>query len=207
MTTRRDPRTITFRNLRANLADTVGRVRYGGERVVLTTHGRPALALVPVADLELLQQLGSGAEAEAEADAVVEESVLVSTPLPMVWRALTEERLRTLWWPVVELDPWVGSRFGERVLEQDGRVLVVTGWVTELDDRSLLRFSWEADGLATTVALHLHEESAGTRVGVTHTGWGDAHDAAARARTMWAQHLVDLRDYLHRAGGHVVPGG
>jgi prevent-host-death family protein len=40
---------------RAEFADLVNRVVYGGERVVVTRHGKPLVALVPAADLEQLE--------------------------------------------------------------------------------------------------------------------------------------------------------
>lgn len=40
---------------RTELADLVNRVVYGGERVVLTRHGKPVVALVPAEDLERLE--------------------------------------------------------------------------------------------------------------------------------------------------------
>jgi prevent-host-death family protein len=42
---------------RAEFADLVNRVVYGGERIVVTRHGRAIVALVPAADLERLEQL------------------------------------------------------------------------------------------------------------------------------------------------------
>ena len=39
---------------RAEFADLVNRVVYGGERVVVTRHGKPIVALVPAADLDRL---------------------------------------------------------------------------------------------------------------------------------------------------------
>jgi prevent-host-death family protein len=44
---------------RAEFADLVNRVVYGGERVVVTRHGKPLVALVPAADLERLEQAES----------------------------------------------------------------------------------------------------------------------------------------------------
>ena len=41
---------------------TVNRVAFGGERVVLTRHGRRVAAVVPIADLELLEQLEDAAD-------------------------------------------------------------------------------------------------------------------------------------------------
>ena len=39
------------------LGQLVGRVQYGQERIVLTRHGRPAAALVPMDDHEALERL------------------------------------------------------------------------------------------------------------------------------------------------------
>jgi prevent-host-death family protein len=44
---------------RAEFADLVNRVVYGGERVVVTRHGKPLVALVPAADLERLESLAN----------------------------------------------------------------------------------------------------------------------------------------------------
>jgi prevent-host-death family protein len=41
---------------RAEFADLVNRVVYGGERVVVTRHGKPIVALVPAADLDRLEE-------------------------------------------------------------------------------------------------------------------------------------------------------
>ncbi|MGH3321769.1 MAG: type II toxin-antitoxin system Phd/YefM family antitoxin [Streptosporangiaceae bacterium] len=49
-------REIPVTQARADLAELVNRVGYSGERVVLTRHGRPLVALVPAADLEYLEQ-------------------------------------------------------------------------------------------------------------------------------------------------------
>ena len=60
---------------RSELADLVNRVVYGGERVVLTRHGRPVAALVAAADLELLEAADRGDAAE------VAEQLSASRPL------------------------------------------------------------------------------------------------------------------------------
>lgn len=56
---------IPVTQARAALADLINRVVYGGERVVVTRHGKPLVALVSAADLERLE------EPEAADDAVV----------------------------------------------------------------------------------------------------------------------------------------
>jgi len=47
---------------RAQLAELINRVVYGGEQVVLTRHGKPLVALVSAADLERLRELGDQGE-------------------------------------------------------------------------------------------------------------------------------------------------
>ncbi|BBC38253.1 Antitoxin [Streptomyces graminofaciens] len=53
---------IPVTQARAELADLINRVVYGGERVVVTRHGKPLVALVSAADLERLEELGEPAE-------------------------------------------------------------------------------------------------------------------------------------------------
>ncbi|MBM9509540.1 type II toxin-antitoxin system Phd/YefM family antitoxin [Actinacidiphila acididurans] len=47
---------------RAQLAELINRVVYGGEQVVLTRHGKPLVALVSAADLQRLRDLDEAAE-------------------------------------------------------------------------------------------------------------------------------------------------
>ncbi|MEV0523598.1 type II toxin-antitoxin system Phd/YefM family antitoxin [Streptomyces sp. NPDC050439] len=63
---------IPVTQARAELADLINRVVYGGERVVVTRHGKPLVALVSAADLERLEALS---ESPPEAD---EEQVISS---------------------------------------------------------------------------------------------------------------------------------
>ncbi|MGW4233016.1 type II toxin-antitoxin system Phd/YefM family antitoxin [Streptomyces sp. NPDC004980] len=60
---------IPVTQARAELAELINRVVYGGERVVVTRHGKPLVALVSAADLQRLES------DEAEA---VEEQVIRS---------------------------------------------------------------------------------------------------------------------------------
>ncbi|MFG2475637.1 type II toxin-antitoxin system Phd/YefM family antitoxin [Streptomyces fagopyri] len=53
---------IPVTQARAELADLINRVVYGGERVVVTRHGKPLVALVSAADLERLEELRGPAE-------------------------------------------------------------------------------------------------------------------------------------------------
>lgn len=48
---------IPVTQARADFAELVNRAAYGGERIVMTRHGKPIVALVPAADLQRLQDL------------------------------------------------------------------------------------------------------------------------------------------------------
>lgn len=50
-------RTVSSRDLRAELADVVGRVAYAGERIAVTRHGKIAAVLVSKEDFEMLERL------------------------------------------------------------------------------------------------------------------------------------------------------
>lgn len=69
---------ISIGQVRRDLSEVVNRVAYGGERVVLTSRGRPKAALVSLEDLELLRARGVGEGREgwllwrAEADRLAE---------------------------------------------------------------------------------------------------------------------------------------
>ncbi|MDO0916898.1 type II toxin-antitoxin system Phd/YefM family antitoxin [Streptomyces sp. DT2A-34] len=53
---------IPVTQARAELAELINRVVYGGERVVVTRHGKPLVALVSAADLERLDALDGPVE-------------------------------------------------------------------------------------------------------------------------------------------------
>ncbi|MDG4865806.1 type II toxin-antitoxin system Phd/YefM family antitoxin [Streptomyces sp. T-3] len=53
---------IPVTQARAELADLINRVVYGNERVVVTRHGKPLVALVSAADLERLEQTAEPAD-------------------------------------------------------------------------------------------------------------------------------------------------
>jgi prevent-host-death family protein len=75
---------IPVTQARAELADLINRVVYGGERVVVTRHGKPLVALVSAADLEKLE---GGPE-------VAEEQVISSVSSVGPWTSAPGERRR-----------------------------------------------------------------------------------------------------------------
>ena len=52
-------------NIRKNLADTLNRVAYGGERVILQRRGKPIAAIVSLDDVELLEQIENDSDLKA----------------------------------------------------------------------------------------------------------------------------------------------
>ena len=48
---------IGLTEIRSAFHDTIRRVQFGGERVILERQGRPVAALVPLGDLELLEEM------------------------------------------------------------------------------------------------------------------------------------------------------
>lgn len=56
---------VPVTQVRAELADLINRVVYGGERIVVTRHGKPIAALVSAADLRTLEELDGAAGEQA----------------------------------------------------------------------------------------------------------------------------------------------
>ncbi|NGO78587.1 type II toxin-antitoxin system Phd/YefM family antitoxin [Streptomyces sp. YC504] len=68
---------IPVTQARAELADLINRVVYGGERVVVTRHGKPLVALVSAEDLAKLEALSA-----SEEEPVVSSVSRVATAAP-----------------------------------------------------------------------------------------------------------------------------
>lgn len=79
---------IPVTQARAELADLINRVVYGGERVVVTRHGKPLVALVSAADLRRLE------EAEQPPGEGQEEQVISTVSLGERARSAAGERRR-----------------------------------------------------------------------------------------------------------------
>ncbi|MCX6826896.1 MAG: type II toxin-antitoxin system Phd/YefM family antitoxin, partial [candidate division Zixibacteria bacterium] len=54
--------TITSEEARSRFSEIISRAEYGHERIIVTKHGRKAVALIPMADLELLERIISKLE-------------------------------------------------------------------------------------------------------------------------------------------------
>ena len=53
--------TISLTELKQHLGDYVKRAAFGGERIILVSHGQESAALISIADLRLLEQQGNQA--------------------------------------------------------------------------------------------------------------------------------------------------
>jgi prevent-host-death family protein len=67
---------IGVAEIRANLADVINRVAYGGERIVLQRRGKKVLAVVSMEDLALLQSMEDKSDVKAAAKARKEKGVV-----------------------------------------------------------------------------------------------------------------------------------
>jgi prevent-host-death family protein len=56
---------VPVMQIRANLAEIINKVAYGGERAVLQRRGKPAAALVSMEDLKLLEAMEDRADIKA----------------------------------------------------------------------------------------------------------------------------------------------
>ncbi len=56
---------IGIADFRNNMADPINRAIYAGERVVITRDGKPAVALVSIDDLRVLEELENRADLKA----------------------------------------------------------------------------------------------------------------------------------------------
>jgi prevent-host-death family protein len=64
--------TLDLSKARARLTESVNRVSYRGERIVIQKHGRPVAALVPVEDLALIRELEDRIDLEDARKALAE---------------------------------------------------------------------------------------------------------------------------------------
>jgi prevent-host-death family protein len=60
-------------DIRNNLADAINRVAYTGERIILERRGKKVAALVPIEDVELLEELENQSDIRAARKALKEK--------------------------------------------------------------------------------------------------------------------------------------
>lgn len=70
-------RRMTASSARENFSDTINRVVYGGERVVLRRRGKDLAAVIPIADFALLERMEDQLDLEAARKAMGETKRLI----------------------------------------------------------------------------------------------------------------------------------
>ena len=73
---------------RDGLSDTLNRVSYGKERIVIKRHGKEVAALVPMEDLEFLEELEDRLDLEEAREALLEAGEKGTLPWKMVKKDL-----------------------------------------------------------------------------------------------------------------------
>jgi len=66
--------TTSISQIKRDISQLVNRVTYGGERIILTSRGRPKAALVSLADLQRLLAPGDAAEERARELAILDQA-------------------------------------------------------------------------------------------------------------------------------------
>ncbi|MBI4603509.1 MAG: type II toxin-antitoxin system Phd/YefM family antitoxin [Planctomycetes bacterium] len=73
--------TVSTTKVREELSETLNRVAYAGERIILGRRGKAIAALVPVEDLEILEALEDRLDVEAAKKALKEKGSIPWTKL------------------------------------------------------------------------------------------------------------------------------
>jgi uncharacterized protein YndB with AHSA1/START domain len=142
-------------------------------------------------------------------DDVIRIEVDLVVPLRRAWALLTQEAHIARWWgDHVSLQARPGGTFRETW--SDGvREVVTAGEVTRCEPPIALELTWADDDwpAATKVAIHLSENGDGTRVVLTHSGWGihppDKRQAMIEGHARgWSDHLAALAAYAAKERGH-----
>lgn len=63
---------LSASRVRDDFAETLNRVAYGGERIVLDRHGKPVAAIIPIGDLTFLEEMEDRLDVEAAKLALAE---------------------------------------------------------------------------------------------------------------------------------------
>ena len=201
-TDHRDPVTVPVAALRSRMAVNLGRVRFAGARLVLTTHGTPVAAVVSLDDLELLHQV----DVVGIPAPVVEVAVVLPLGGAGLWQLLVQSRHRAPWWPIDSLDACPGERVRQRWLTSDDRVVELRGEVVSVERGRSIAFTWTEAGCDrdTSVRLQVVPTAVGgrTELRIGETGFGPLELERAREHhDQWAELLVGLAEHVASSTG------
>lgn len=85
--------TVTSEEVRLNLGELINRVRYRSERVKVTRRGKPVIAMVPLEDLEFMEQVLDALEDEIDLPVIKERLMeFEETGESVPWEQIKAER-------------------------------------------------------------------------------------------------------------------
>ena len=145
-------------------------------------------------------------------DAIIEE-IEIAAPPERVWRALTDSAELTLWWNEEEgqrdvtwaLEPRLGGRWRSTGYDESCGAWEMLGEILEWMPPHRLVYTWEQTGTRghgsggrTVVTYQLTATAKGTRLRLTHSGFGTNAEARDSYRHGWPTVLGLLRRHCER---------
>jgi uncharacterized protein YndB with AHSA1/START domain len=111
----------------------------------------------------------------------IECDQFIARPPAAVWRALTEPELLAKWWARGDIKPVVGHRFTLDMGKWGSQVCEVL----EVEEETLLRYTFAEGVLDTTITWRLVAEGAGTRLFLVHDGFEPGSEALIGMGNGW----------------------
>jgi uncharacterized protein YndB with AHSA1/START domain len=144
------------------------------------------------------------------AEGTIHASIEIEAAPEAVFDAMIEPEQLAAWWGSpdtyrtsnwqVDLRP--GGEWSTQAKDvKDGRIAVVRGRYLELERPRLLVYTWQPswdDFAETTIRVELTPTKTGTRVRVTHSGFGDRFASATGHTQGWRRVLSWLGDHVGR---------
>ena len=137
---------------------------------------------------------------------IVKAEIEIAAPPHRIFQALTNAGELAAWWGAddmyrttewqIDLRP--GGKWSTVAVNADGTQSTVGGEYIEIDPPRRLAYTWRPswdDFLETTIVYDLQPTATGTRVLVTHSGFGDRAAQATGTGEGWKRVLEWLADY------------
>ena len=140
---------------------------------------------------------------------IIKAEIEIAATPERVFRSLTDPTELAAWWGSDEMyrtfdwmiDLRAGGKWSTSALGADGTKGTVDGEYIEVDPPKRLVYTWRPswdDFQVTTVQYDLQPTATGTRLLVTHTGFGDRAMAAAGTGEGWKRVLEWMGDYVEQ---------
>ena len=138
---------------------------------------------------------------------IIKAEIEIAATPERVFRSLTDPAELAAWWGSDEMyrtfdwtiDLRAGGKWSTSALGADGTKGTVDGEYVEVDPPRRLIYTWRPswdDFAITTVQYDLQPTATGTRLLVTHTGFGDRAMAAAGTGEGWKRVLEWMGAYV-----------